>query len=146
MNKIIYFFYIVLLLLSCTSRTIYKKPKNLIEKDQMIDLWTDIYIAKGARTVKMIDKRKNINHIPSILEKYNIDSLRFSESNFYYTSRIDEYEKMFEEVQNRLKEIKKRYQLYPKKDSIMLLREVIEPEDMKNKKPRRTLLQQKPKN
>jgi len=146
MNKIIYIFFIVLLLLSCTSRTIYKKPKNLIEKDQMIALWTDIYIAKGARTVKMVDQRKNINHIPSVLEKYNIDSLQFSESNFYYTSRIDEYEKMFEEVQNRLKEIKKRYQLNPKKDSLTLLKEAIEPEDMKNKRPRRTLQQQKPKN
>ncbi len=102
-------------MLSCTSRTIYKKPKNLIEREQMIDLWTDIYIAKGARSVKTKTLRKNIDYIPLILKKYNIDSSSFSESNIYYTSKIDDYEKMFEEVQERLKALK---EVYKPKDSI----------------------------
>lgn len=117
-------------MLSCTSRTIYKKPKNLIEKDQMIDLWTDIYIAKGARSVKTKDLRKNIDYIPLILKKYNIDSSSFSESNIYYTSKIDDYEKMFEEVQERLKALK---EVYQPKDS---LSKIIEEELLDNDQQR----------
>ena len=38
-----------------------------------------------------------------VYEKYHIDSIRFAESNIYYTAKIDEYEEIFEEVQRRLK-------------------------------------------
>jgi len=144
MKNIIYFFFVVILFVSCTSRTIYKKPKNLIGKDKMIALWTDIYIAKGAYSVKMKDSRKNINYIPLVLEKHEVDSIQFSQSNVYYTSRIAEYEKMFEEVRKRLEEIKKPYlpESKPRKDSLLIK----EPKDKLNKYPRKKLLQEKVKN
>jgi|LGVF01.1.fsa_nt_gb hypothetical protein len=116
MKKLTSIFFILILLLSCTSRTIYKKPKNLIEKEQMINLWTDIFIAKGTRSIKTKDLRKNINYIPLVFKKYNIDSVQFNESNTYYTSKIDEYKKMFEEVEKRLEVLKEQYK--PQKDSI----------------------------
>ena len=37
---------------SCTSNTILKKPDNLIPEDQMVDLITDLLIAKEAKAVK----------------------------------------------------------------------------------------------
>ena len=106
-------------LVSCTSKTIYKKPDNLIEKERMIDIWTDIYIARGARSVKTKELRKNINYLPLVFKKYKIDSAQFSESNFYYTSKIDDYQKMFEEVNKRLDEKKKIYQPNSEIDSII---------------------------
>ncbi|PJC58354.1 MAG: DUF4296 domain-containing protein, partial [Flavobacteriales bacterium CG_4_9_14_0_2_um_filter_35_242] len=36
---------IVLFFGACTSNTIYKKPKDLIPKDQMVDLMVDMYMA-----------------------------------------------------------------------------------------------------
>ncbi len=121
MNKLVYIFFMFILVLSCTSRTIYKKPKNLIDKEKMITVWTDLYIAAGSRSVKTKTLKTKINYAPLVLDKYKIDSVQFSESNIYYTSRIDEYEKMFEEVQKRLKDLKKIYDPKTKRDSIIKL-------------------------
>jgi len=103
---------------SCTSKTIYKKPDKLIEKDKMIDIWTDIYIARGAKSVQTKDMRKNINYLPLVFKKYKIDSAQLSESNIYYTSKIDEYQKMFEVVNKRLVAEKEIYQPKKELDSI----------------------------
>ena len=126
MKQLTTLFLILILLLSCTSRTIYKKPKGLIDKDKMITIWVDLYIARGAKTVKTKTLRKDINFVPLVLKKYNIDSLQFSESNRYYTSRIDEYEEMFDQVETRLEALRKQYEIKKSKaDSIVpLLKEI----------------------
>lgn len=92
----------------------------------MIDIWTDIYIARGARTVQTKNLRKNINYLPLVFEKYKIDSAQLSESNLYYTSKIDEYQKMFEEVQKRLETKKEIYQPKTEMDSIMDMERAVE--------------------
>lgn len=119
MKSIFYIIFLLFFLGSCTSRTIYKKPENLIEKEQMIQIWTDIYIATAARSQKTISLEKDKNYMPMVLKNHNIDSVQFSESNLYYTSRIDEYEKMFEEVQKRLKDMKEIYDPETELDSIL---------------------------
>ena len=91
---------------SCTSRTIYKKPDDIIPKNQMIDLWVDIYIANGTQTINNKKLEKRVNYFPFIYQKYNIDSVRFMKSNIYYTSKIEEYEEMFQRVEKKLFEIK----------------------------------------
>lgn len=87
----------------------------------MIAVWTDLYIATGARSVKTKALKTKINYAPLVLDKYKIDSAQFSESNIYYTSKIDEYEKMFEEVQKRLRDLKKIYDPEVKRDSLIKL-------------------------
>lgn len=144
MRNIALIFILSILSLSCTSRTIYKKPKDLIDKEKMISLWTDLYIASGAKTVKTITLKSKINYIPLVLKKYNIDSVQFSNSNIYYTSRIDEYQKMFMEVQNRIETLREVYQpeSTDKKDTISTnLKEQMD--TIKKKKLRRKLLQKK---
>ncbi len=146
MKKTVYISFILMFLLSCTSRTIYKKPKNLIEKEKMIIIWTDLYIAAGARSVKTKTQKTKINYAPLVLYKHKIDSVQFNESNIFYTSRIDEYEKMFEEVQKRLKDLKKVYEPEIKEDSIIpILKESIDSLN-KEKKIRKKLLKKKIKN
>jgi hypothetical protein len=72
----------------------------------MIDLWVDINIANGTRTVKNKKLEKQVNYFPLIYQKYNIDSVRFMKSNIYYTSKIEEYEEMFQKVEKKLLDIK----------------------------------------
>jgi len=91
------------LLFSCTSNTIYKKPDNLIPKEQMVDLLTDMFIANSAYGIKNISLQRKIDYLPLVYEKYQIDSARFQDSNLYYMSRIDDYEEIYKAVESQLK-------------------------------------------
>ena len=107
-------FYIVILCIflgACTSNTIIKKPKNLIPKDQMVDLLTDMYLANAGDNIKNINLKRNINYFPIIFEKYQIDTTRFNESNYYYTSKIDDYDEILAKIDTRLKALKKQFEI-----------------------------------
>lgn len=96
----------MLLFASCTSNTIYKKPKDLIPKDTMVMLLTDLYIASPSYLYKNKRLRRKTNYMPLVYNKYLIDSVRFIESNLYYTSIIDEYEEMHNQVKLNLTNLK----------------------------------------
>jgi hypothetical protein len=89
--------------MNCTSNTIIKKPDNLIPKDEMVDLLTDMFLASGGRNIKNINKKRKVNYFPLVFEKYHIDSTQFKESNYYYISRINDYEEILKRVEIRLK-------------------------------------------
>lgn len=96
--------YILLLttLFSCTSNTIFKKPEDLIEKEIMIDLLTDLTIATVAKKEQNIYGKRNVDYTQLVFEKYGIDTVQFKRSNFYYTSRIDDYQAIYLEVEKRI--------------------------------------------
>jgi len=129
MKKISYLLFLGVFFMGCTSNTIIKKPDNLISKKQMVDLLTDLAIASGAENIKNNDLERNVNYFPLVFKKYGIDSTRFKESNYYYTSRIDDYEEILKKVDDRLKAMKKelddkiRLQDSLKNDSMKNLRE-----------------------
>jgi hypothetical protein len=101
MKKVI-FFLAIILLASCTSKTILEKPKDLIPKDTMVLLLTDLYIAKSAFTEKNINNERKINYVSLVYNKYLIDTTRFISSNYYYTSKLEEYDLIFNEVKANL--------------------------------------------
>lgn len=107
MKKISYIIFLGIFFMGCTSNTIIKKPDHLIPKDQMVDLLTDLLIASGAENIKNIDLERNVNYFPLVFEKYGIDGTRFKESNYYYTSKIDDHEEILKKVDERLKAMKK---------------------------------------
>jgi len=97
MKKLI-FFLAIILLASCTSKTILEKPANLIPRDTMVLILTDLYIAKSASPEKNINNERKINYVPLVYNKYLIDSTRFINSNHYYTSKLEEYDLIFKDV------------------------------------------------
>lgn len=104
---------------SCTSNTIFKKPEDLIPRDTMTLLIQDMMIASSAKFVKNKNEQKKINYMAFVYDKYKIDSLRFQSSNFYYTSKIDLYEEMIQDVQTGLDQKKEFYnKISTRKDSI----------------------------
>ncbi len=118
MKKLSYLL-VVLFLASCTSNTIFKKPEDLIPRDTMTLLIKDMMIASSAKFVKNNNDQKKINYMAFVYDKYKIDSLRFQNSNFYYTSKIDLYEQILQDVQNNLDEKKEFYsEISAKNDSI----------------------------
>ena len=108
MNKISYLL-IFVFIVSCTSNTIFEKPKDLIPKDSMSLLIQEMMIASSAKYIKNTNQQKNINYMPFIFDKYKIDSLRFQNSNFYYTTKIDLYEEIIRDAKTKLEEKKEFY-------------------------------------
>lgn len=104
------FFHIALLglfLINCTSNTIIKKPDNLMSKDEMANILTDMFLASGGENIKNLQLQRKVNYFPLVYEKHQIDSTRFKESNFYYVSRIDDYQEILDKVDKKLKELRK---------------------------------------
>lgn len=102
MNKFLYIL-ILVFLVSCTSNTIFEKPKDLIPKDSMSLLIQEMMIASSAKHIKNINQQKNINYMAFVNEAYNIDSTRFQTSNLYYMSKIDVYEEILTNAKTTLK-------------------------------------------
>ena len=119
---------VLVLLVSCTSNTIFEKPKDLIPRDTMVILIQEMMIASSAKFVNNINSERDIHYMAFVYEKYKIDSSRFNRSNTYYISTIDEYVKLFREVKdslekksNSFKRLKKRKDSI-RRDSIIKLR------------------------
>ncbi|EAQ42702.1 DUF4296 domain-containing protein [Polaribacter sp. MED152] len=108
-----------LILSSCTSNTIFEKPKDLIPKDTMSLLVQEMMLASSATYIKNKNMERNINYMPLVYDKFKIDSVRFQTSNLYYMSKIDEYKLIFEDAKNSLKEQKDYYdKIKSTKDSL----------------------------
>ena len=119
MNKFFHILFLGLFLINCTSNTIIKKPDNLISKDEMVNILTDLFLANGGKNIKNIHSKRNVNYYPLVYEKYHIDSTQLKESNFYYTSKIDEYDKILKKVDARLKKLRDEFEIERKlEDSI----------------------------
>jgi len=92
---------LTVLFFGCNGNSV-EKPKNLIDKDKMVDILYDISLLEsiksqninGGITVKMGNDY--------IYKKYKIDSIQFAKSNKYYASNLEEYKKMFEKVKEKL--------------------------------------------
>ncbi|MCK0158656.1 DUF4296 domain-containing protein [Cellulophaga sp. F20128] len=98
-------FSVIILLLafvSCAEKLI-EKPQNLIPKKKMINVLYDLAIitaAKNSNSAELIEN--NIETMPYIYAKYNIDSIQFAESDLYYAADPTNYEDLFIQVQTRL--------------------------------------------
>ena len=119
MQKILYIF-VIILVASCTSNTIFKKPDDLIGKEEMVNLLTDMYLATAAKNTKNLNNKRNVDYTYLVFEKYGIDSGRFKRSNFYYTTKIDEYEVIYSGVEANIKALNESYKFIKReKDSIL---------------------------
>jgi hypothetical protein len=93
---------LLLAFISCNNAI--EKPKNLIEKDKMIDILYDISLLEAIKTQNINGGIKNKDANEYLYKKYKIDSIQLAQSNKYYAADVDEYKKMFEEVKARLEE------------------------------------------
>lgn len=108
MKQISPFIILFFMVFACSKDT-RKKPENLISKAVMVDIMSDIYLINAAKGVnKKIMENNNLHPENYILNKYNIDSLVFAESNDYYALSPDEYNSILENISAKL-ETKKAY-------------------------------------
>jgi len=130
---ILFGFYSVLI--ACTSNTIYKKPANLIPKDQMVNLLTDMQLAVFAKGRKNKNLQRKVDYMHLVYKKYGVDSLRFQKSNLYYTSRIDDYTKILKKVHANLLALQKELKATKKiNDSLLRLKKGVKKTKLKSVK------------
>jgi hypothetical protein len=117
MNRIISTLILILVVLSCNNIERPKKPDNLISKDKMVDVITDISLMNAAKGLdKDLLEKNAINPANYIYEKYNIDSTQFAASNNYYAYDVKEYEKIYIRVKERLENKKAEYRLFQEQE------------------------------
>lgn len=101
MKKIVLFFVAISFLVVSCKEEVIEKPKNLIERDKMVDIIYDLAIFEAAKS-----QTAGVYQYPKtsafLKEKYKVDSLTFAKSTQYYASDIKEYQKMYNEVKERL--------------------------------------------
>lgn len=106
MKKILFIFCISLFLICCNSNPA-EKPNDLISEDQMVDILYDLSIINAMKSSgTKFSSPDEPTAAKYIFEKYKIDSVQFSQSDLYYATDIDEYEKIYKKVTDRLLENK----------------------------------------
>lgn len=135
MKKLGFFFFAFIFLVSCTSNTIFEKPKDLIPKDTMSLLVQEMMIATSSKYVKNKNQEKNINYMPLVYDRFKIDSSRYHRSNLYYMSKIDLYKEIFEDAKESLEKQTSHYKVIQevrdsiRKDSIAKVKNLKKIED-----------------
>ncbi|WP_299777794.1 DUF4296 domain-containing protein [uncultured Formosa sp.] len=111
MKRLILVILTVFSIISCQDIRKPEKPKNLIPKNKMVDIIIDMSMLSATRG---FDKKKldsnSISVKSYIYGKYNIDSLQFAKSNEFYSYNIEEYEALYEKVDDSLKALKQKFQ------------------------------------
>ena len=91
---------IALLFWQCQDIKYPEAPENLIDKQTMIQIYTDAYLANASKNFnRTILLREQIALSEYIYKKYDIDSVQYEKSNAYYSINLDEYKEMFLQVQ-----------------------------------------------
>lgn len=104
MKKLLLILVAFLGLMACQDIQYPEKPKNLIPKDKMVDVITDLYIFNAAKSYnRNLLQQSGLTMQEFIYEKHEIDSVQFQKSNAYYAANIEELEDIYTEVEERLK-------------------------------------------
>ena len=97
---------LALFLASCNHNAV-EKPENLIEEDVMTNILYDVSILEAMKSQSpYAPQNQSMNPKDYIFKKYKIDSLQFATSNRYYVSQIEEYKKMYDQVNERIQKEK----------------------------------------
>ncbi len=106
MKRLFTYFTIGLLVWSCTETK--PKPNDLISEKKMEDILYDLTLFQSIKSTNYtLYEQNNIQPDVYIYEKYEIDSLQFSNSHKYYISDSENYEKMLVRIIDRVNENKK---------------------------------------
>jgi len=101
---------IILLVLTILFSCIGKEknvPQNLMTEDQMVNFLFDINIINSSRAFRNRSELNYYNIKDSLLfKKHKIDSVIFSESNFYYASNPKLYLRIYSKLETKLKLLK----------------------------------------
>lgn len=95
---------LVVMMIACQSVEKVEKPENLLNKEQMVNVLTDIAILKAATDVNKNRLNKHIEKsFQYIKTKYGIDSLTLAKNLEYYNFKFNQNLEIYEKVEEKLK-------------------------------------------
>lgn len=105
MKKLLPFF-VILTVLGCKEDLV-KKPKHLIDRQQMVNIMYDLSLLEAIKyqNPAVLDSNQ-IHPKQFIYKKYGVDSLQLAQNNVYYASDYKNYKIMYEEVVKRIEKDK----------------------------------------
>jgi peptide subunit release factor RF-3 len=108
MRKIAFILALLIPVFIACEKSVFKKPKNLVNEKQMIDMLADIHLAEATfnhmRYDSIVRNSSSANFYYSVLAKYEVADSVFEKSFVYYASNPRNFEKMYREVMNKLSE------------------------------------------
>lgn len=116
-KKTLPYIMIALFMVSCYEIEKPKKPKNLISKEEMVNILLDLklLVSTTGQNVKVLDSN-NVDVERFVYNKYNIDSTQFALSSDYYAHNIEDYEAIYEKVKDSLEALNNYYNDLQSKD------------------------------
>ena len=93
----------LIFVMSCEPKIKPEKPQGLIPETDMTNILYDMFVMNSAKGINR--KLLEVNGVSPekyILEKYNIDSLQFAQSNNYYAHDLEAYEAIIESVTEKI--------------------------------------------
>jgi hypothetical protein len=98
-----------MLILSCQTTDKIKKPSNLLSKDQMVAILSDIAVLKSANDVNNNRLSKYIESpFDYVTEKYQIDSLTIAQNIEYYNFQFNDNLSIYKRIEENIKERKQK--------------------------------------
>ncbi len=99
--------FLSLLLVGCSGKNDIPKPEKPIDKETMENILYDLALLQALKSYSPAKLTENkVNSATYIYQKYKIDSLQLVENNKYFASNTEEYNLMFERVNQRLQDQK----------------------------------------
>lgn len=128
---------LILLAVACQHVDRPEKPDDLIAKEKMVDILTDIYLSNAAKSVNnKVIRQKGLKLDSLIYKKYAIDSVQFVRSHAYYNADLNTYNEIFTKIEQRLDSMLKKIdsttgrpenKFKKKQDSLMKSQSLITP-------------------
>ncbi|AGC76186.1 uncharacterized protein DUF4296 [Nonlabens dokdonensis] len=123
------------LLFACSNVEKAPEPHELLSKEQMATILSDLYIIEGAiSSNRSAYIESGIQPSSYIYKKYDIDSLTFKENLNYYNDRVEDYLFIMDKIQDDLKSLQ---------DSVRVRQEKINKGE-KETIPKNTIKEQSP--
>ncbi|HPT30800.1 MAG TPA: DUF4296 domain-containing protein [Prolixibacteraceae bacterium] len=110
MNRRYCLLLLILMIFASCGEDIGEKPANLLSRDQMVNVLTDIHLGDAVYQTRSFSNEKLMKYSESdfyysILKKYHLADSVFEKSLIYYSGKPKEYEKIYTRVINKLTEM-----------------------------------------
>ena len=108
MNKSFFVIIILFFIAVSCDKPVFEKPKNLISENQMVDMLVDIHMAEATYKSSVRDSLANAtsdSFYYGVLEKWGVPDSVFEKSFVYYAGNPKNFEKMYQQVMNKLNEL-----------------------------------------